>query len=68
MGEVIKGDFSDNSAFQEEMNDIIDDFISCLGSGIGIDGPVISGNPLSNTLGNNPFTSPSTLSIIFFWN
>ena len=37
MGEVINVDFSDNSAFQEEMNDIIDDFISCLGRHYGDD-------------------------------
>ena len=37
MGEVINVDFSDNSAIQEEMNDIIDDFISCLGRHYGDD-------------------------------
>ena len=28
----------------------------------------MSGKLLSKTFGNSPFTSPSTLSIIFFWN
>ena len=35
MGNVIEVDFSENSAFQEEMNDIIDDFVSCLGRHYG---------------------------------
>ena len=36
--------------------------------GTGKDGPVISGNPLSNTFGNKPFTSVSTWFIIFALN
>ncbi len=35
MGDVINVDFSESSAFHEEMNDIIDDFISCLGKHYG---------------------------------
>ena len=35
MGNVIEVDFSESSAFHEEMNDIIDDFISCLGRHYG---------------------------------
>ena len=35
MGDVINVDFSENSAFHEEMNDIIDDFVSCLGRHYG---------------------------------
>ena len=35
MGDVINVDFSESSAFHEEMNDIIDDFISCLGRHYG---------------------------------
>ena len=35
MGNVIEVDFSESSAFHEEMNDIIDDFISCLGKHYG---------------------------------
>ena len=35
MGDVINVDFSKSSAFHEEMNDIIDDFISCLGKHYG---------------------------------
>lgn len=30
MGDVINVDFSESSAFHEEMNNIIDDFVSCL--------------------------------------
>ena len=33
-----------------------------------MDGPVLFGKPLSNTLGNKPFTSPSTWFIIFALN
>ena len=35
MGKIINVDFSESSAFHEEMNDIIDDFISCLGKHYG---------------------------------
>ena len=35
MGDVINVDFSERSAFHEEMNDIIDDFVSCLGRHYG---------------------------------
>ena len=35
MGDVINVDFSESSAFHEEMNDIIVDFISCLGKHYG---------------------------------
>ena len=35
MGKIINVDFSESSAFHEEMNDIIDDFISCLGRHYG---------------------------------
>ena len=35
MGDVINVDFSESSAFHEEMNDIIDDFFSCLGKHFG---------------------------------
>ena len=35
MGDVINVDFSESSAFHEEMNDIIDDFVSCLGRHYG---------------------------------
>ena len=35
MGNVIEVDFSESSAFHEEMIDIIDDFISCLGKHYG---------------------------------
>ena len=35
MGNVIEVDFSESSAFQDEMNDIIDDFVSCLGRHYG---------------------------------
>ena len=36
--------------------------------GVGIDMPVVFGNPLSNTFGNKPFTSVSTWFIIFALN
>ena len=35
MGKIINVDFSESCAFQEEMNDIIDDFVSCLGRHYG---------------------------------
>ena len=35
MGKIINVDFSESSAFQDEMNDIIDDFVSCLGRHYG---------------------------------
>jgi len=35
MGKVIEVDFSDSSAFRDEMNSIIDDFVTCLGNHYG---------------------------------
>ena len=35
MGDVINVDFSESIAFHEEINDIIDDFVSCLGRHYG---------------------------------
>ena len=35
MGDVINVDFSESSAFHEEMNDSIDAFVSCLGKHYG---------------------------------